>query len=382
MRCRFVLSLGIACVATSALAGDGVLEINETCALLTGCFPGDTAGLPVTITVRGSYRLTSNLDVSNPNTVAVSLGPSVDLDLAGFTIGGPTTCPSVPAGPCAPAGAGVGIAGASDVRVHDGEVRGMGADGIALSFSGRVERVHVSNNGRHGIAIGGPALVRDNLVVSNGGDGIHADIEAQITGNAAVGNGASGIRVISGVVANNSATRNGGAGADLGVGVAFSGNVFLGNNNGSRIGGSATGGNVCDDGACTRDGRRRYYLTPGSSDGANVLSACGPGFHMASFSELADPSELAYDRNLGFAKSDQGAGAPSGVIGWARTGQNPIASSTAPGRNCLAWTTSSSGEGSLLGLPPKWWDPATHVAPWESFVDACGALHAVWCIED
>jgi hypothetical protein len=31
-------------LAGSSLASDGVLEINQTCAVQTGCFAGDTAG--------------------------------------------------------------------------------------------------------------------------------------------------------------------------------------------------------------------------------------------------------------------------------------------------------------------------------------------------
>ena len=36
-------------LATPARAGDGALEINQTCAVNTGCFARDTAGFPVTI---------------------------------------------------------------------------------------------------------------------------------------------------------------------------------------------------------------------------------------------------------------------------------------------------------------------------------------------
>ena len=36
-------------VAAPALAVDGVLEVNQTCAVETGCFAGDTAGFPVTV---------------------------------------------------------------------------------------------------------------------------------------------------------------------------------------------------------------------------------------------------------------------------------------------------------------------------------------------
>ena len=40
-------ALAIAPMAASA--SDGVLEINQTCATQTGCFPGDSAGFPVTL---------------------------------------------------------------------------------------------------------------------------------------------------------------------------------------------------------------------------------------------------------------------------------------------------------------------------------------------
>ncbi len=59
MHLLFSLTLILA-LATSAFATDGVLEINQTCAVQTGCFAGDTAGFPVEIDVAGSYRLTSN----------------------------------------------------------------------------------------------------------------------------------------------------------------------------------------------------------------------------------------------------------------------------------------------------------------------------------
>ena len=52
--------------AVPALAVDGVLEINQACAVNTGCSTGDTAGFPVTISTSGSYRLTSNLESNAP----------------------------------------------------------------------------------------------------------------------------------------------------------------------------------------------------------------------------------------------------------------------------------------------------------------------------
>ena len=38
-------------LAPAAGAVDGVLEINQACAVHTGCFSGDDPGLPVTIAV-------------------------------------------------------------------------------------------------------------------------------------------------------------------------------------------------------------------------------------------------------------------------------------------------------------------------------------------
>jgi hypothetical protein len=60
-------------LATPALAVDGVLGINQACAVNTGCFAGDTPGFPVTISASGSYRLTSKLNVPDENTGGISV---------------------------------------------------------------------------------------------------------------------------------------------------------------------------------------------------------------------------------------------------------------------------------------------------------------------
>ena len=63
-----LLALG---VSAPGYAVDGVLEINQTCAVQTGCFSGDDPGFPVTIVTPGSYRLTGNLTVPDENTGAI-----------------------------------------------------------------------------------------------------------------------------------------------------------------------------------------------------------------------------------------------------------------------------------------------------------------------
>ena len=85
---RLILTVVLLLVlAGPTLAVDGVLEINQTCAVQTGCFAGDTAGWPVTITEGGSYRLTSNLIVPDKTTGAILVSTSsVSIDLNGFEI--------------------------------------------------------------------------------------------------------------------------------------------------------------------------------------------------------------------------------------------------------------------------------------------------------
>src|SRR5688572_23105176 len=71
--------------------------------------PGDTPGFPVTITQPGSYRLTSNLTVSNENTTAIRITTNdVTIDLNGFRLKGPVVC-SGPQGNCNLGGTGAGV---------------------------------------------------------------------------------------------------------------------------------------------------------------------------------------------------------------------------------------------------------------------------------
>ena len=49
-----ILTLLIVLLAAPIVASDGVLEINQTCAVNTGCFEGDEAGFPVLMKTSGS----------------------------------------------------------------------------------------------------------------------------------------------------------------------------------------------------------------------------------------------------------------------------------------------------------------------------------------
>ena len=70
-------------LAESAQAAEGLLEINQTCSVQTGCFPGDAPGFPVTISSAGGYLLTSELDAPTDGPAIDIQASAVDLDLNG-----------------------------------------------------------------------------------------------------------------------------------------------------------------------------------------------------------------------------------------------------------------------------------------------------------
>ncbi len=58
------------------------------------------------------------------------------------------------------------------------------------------------------------------------------------------------------------------------------------------------------------NGPRKFYLTKTYHNGAQALSACATGYHMASMWEIHQPSNLRYDTDLGFIVADSGFGPP------------------------------------------------------------------------
>src|SRR5262245_24149126 len=148
---RIALSLGLISFASLALAADGVLEINQTCALSSsGCFTGDTQGFPVTITQSGSYRLTSDLSVPAGSDGIELRTNEVALDLNGFGIRSALVCAPI----LCPAGAGAGVIApimvppvGSGVMLKNGVVSGFAAGCISLLDRGHVEGLLVHDCG-------------------------------------------------------------------------------------------------------------------------------------------------------------------------------------------------------------------------------------------
>jgi hypothetical protein len=335
---------GFLAASGPAQAVDGVREINQTCAVNTGCFSGDAAGFPVAISERGSYVLTSNLEVPDANTTAIdNTGAGVTIDLNGFVVFGPGG-----------SGTGNGIASAANLTtVRNGIVRLMGGTGISLTHRSIVENVTVQSNGSDGVLLGDNSLLLECIVQSNGGAGLAISIGQ----------------------------------------VGYARNMFQDNANGSveETGNEIAvelGGNSCDDGLCSSDGRRRFYLTTTTHQGGAAPSACASGFHMASLWEIHDVSGLRYDTSRGATKADSGAGPPndSGIQsfdpgGWIRTGAVSSSTSTPGLGNCSAYS-SNSGTGTFAYLVDNWTLAGEVQSPWGAGVRPCNEPQQVWCIQD
>jgi parallel beta-helix repeat protein len=274
---RSVLLALVLIIATPVHAVDGVLEINQACAVHTGCFPGDTAGYPVTITAAGSFRLTSNLDVPNENTNAIVVDANdVGIDLGNFTIQGPVVCSRLPGSmqplSCTPSsGSGSGIERTSlsilGTSVANGSITGMGSYGLRLGGQSEVTGLQIRwnrltgissgsgstilgntayENGDDGISTGEGSTVSANTVYQNGGDGINANANSTISGNTLYRNGGAGIATNWGSkIQRNTVGSNTGFGLLLAAESAYRENVITSNTAGTVTGGVNLGANYC-----------------------------------------------------------------------------------------------------------------------------------------
>ena len=207
----------LALCAAPALAVDGVIEINQARALAGGITAGDSPGFPVTISVPGSYRLTSHLDVTGSpapeNRSAIQIAASfVSIDLNGFSLVGPTVCSGSPVTSCSPSGTGSGIQAfsANFVRIVEGIVRGFGGTGIVIG-NGTIERVQAYGNGGSGIHLSFGGSVSDSAALGNGEFGI-TGFGVLVDASRALENGASGISGQPAIVRDCEAVHNGGVG--------------------------------------------------------------------------------------------------------------------------------------------------------------------------
>jgi len=353
-----VATLLVAATPLDATASDGVIEINQARMDAGGITPGDSPGKPVTLSQPGSYRLTSDLVVTGIHdaVILVKTSAGVTIDLNGFALRGPYACAP---GACAAGGVGYGVllggVGEGDqVTVRNGRITGLSGACILLGAEARIENVDVSSCGE-GIVVG----ARSHVV---------------------------GVRILRTLYRGLRFT---------GTSALFERNVIaqtgLGNSAGqtaSVVGGTATGGNVCEDGLCRPNlARRRFYLTRTVVQPTGAPTACAAGFHFASLWELHEPSHLDYDQSLGRSVAG-GVGPPVMYGGWIRTGAPSDSTGAAPGfAQCSFWSTNDpSWSGTYAGLFESYTgtpsDPATHASPWLVTTKPCSSVREVWCVED
>lgn len=197
-------------VPTVSAASEGVLEINQTCAVQTGCFPGDGAGFPVTIDQSGSYRLTSDLTVTVVAD-AIRIGDtatpeSVTLDLGGFVLHGPVVCAALNC--TGNAGRGVFVESAGRYVIRRGHVEGFSVGIEAVEAAdGLIEDVRAMRNRFGGIR--SFHVVRKSEASWNGGDGISFAHAVDSLAEVNAGDG-----FVGGSATNTRSLRNLGAGYD------------------------------------------------------------------------------------------------------------------------------------------------------------------------
>ena len=275
---RFLLHLSMLALALTpfvAHAAGGAFEINQDC-IAVGCFVGDAAGYPVTITQPGTYVLTSDLAPSGNQfieTIIVTAAP-VDIDLNGHTIEGGATCSGTPVTAACTGFTGyTGIAMShggvlGNFHVHNGRIHGFRNAGILASDSASgssFEQLVLSENA-FGIGVSGAAgtdagHIRDCQIVRNSTTGVTASAGSRsrtfVENSTISGNQFFGLYLGSGsVVTGSRINDNGQVGIDCtALACALGQNTFQGNAGGPSAQYAVgtlkdMGGNVCLDHVC------------------------------------------------------------------------------------------------------------------------------------
>lgn len=136
----------------------------------------------------------------------------------------------------------------------------------------------------------------------------------------------------------------------------------------------------------TRDARRLFYITRTGFNGSQALTACAQGYHMASFWEIFDVSNLKYNTELGRISGDSGFGPPSSVqgLGWIRNGDFANTGAGPSPSNCDAWTSANAADtGTSANLSfGDLSNPVRVGAPWVVQEISCEFPISVWCMQD
>lgn len=204
-----VFSIVLSIIPSGVLATDGALEISQAC-VDVGCFPGDSAGFPITIASRGNYVLTSNLTLSNTSQTAITVSAdNVVINLSGFGIFGLNECTGAQ-DDCTSKGGGSGVSSLPTQRnivVKNGQIRGMGHSAINTGEQTLVEGIVAEHNWRVGIFVRAGSTIRNSNANFNGFLGMEAH-ESRLVDCSVADNGQVGFAVNRSIVTRGIAIRS------------------------------------------------------------------------------------------------------------------------------------------------------------------------------
>lgn len=181
--------------------------------------PIHASDLPLTITKRGSFYLTQDVNFTDTTHHAITVDCNdVTIDLMGYTITGPNSTNYS----C------IYMNGRKNIEVRNGTVRDFYNGIYEASYSGRGHRVinirAVSNPNIGIYLVSRGNLVKDCTAVENG-YGIYASIGSTVTGNTASYNSGNGIYAEYSTVTGNTAYYNSGYGIYAYYGSTVTGNT-------------------------------------------------------------------------------------------------------------------------------------------------------------
>jgi hypothetical protein len=221
---------------------------------------------PFTITVPGSYYLTTNLPTDPDGGITISTS-FVTLDLNGFTLSGTN----------GPGGTAiVSIGGYNSITIRNGGVRLSGGHGIYLLSANNIvlRDLRVYGSSANGIATGPNSTVINCSSVGNLGYGIYADTGSTVSGCTANLNGSSGINVREGCTVNGCTAyyNNSGAGIFAAADSTVTASTARTNLYGIIAGPGATVS------TCTANGNQNDGIQISSSCSVLNNTACNNGF--------------------------------------------------------------------------------------------------------
>jgi len=131
---------------------------------------------------------------------------------------------------------------------------------------------------------------------------------------------------------------------------------------------------------------RMYYLTVTGFTGGDAITACDSGFHLASISEIQNPSDLQYANRSTTAYDDEGFVPPSDHMGWVRTDSFPLVG--VPDYCDFRMSSSDQQSGTTMSRRTLWHHPSTELhasaAPswWYTTQVSISQPESVWCVGD